>query len=200
MINFWELLTLGVVGEFRRAIRKQCSRSMTTKAAVCSLLCINNRICGVYTLILLHDSLACVAGTYWLYHQKSQWPLQPCMTCTFAWMNCSWTVISKILGTSSPFTYFSSGAISADSFLFSLFRLFLSFIFLFFFLVRQWFLLGVHPLIFYLTDCRRFHFHSLCRTKYQYSVCVEVYPIKTYFNSFILYLRAKSVVTKTFFF
>lgn len=128
VVSLWQLLTLGVVGEFRRAIRKQCIRGIITKEAVCSLLCINNRICRVYTLILLQDSLECVAGTYWLDHQRSHGPLQPYMTRTFTCMNCSWTISSKILGTSSPFTYFTSGGYCSFCWFFLLFSLFRSFL------------------------------------------------------------------------
>lgn len=131
MIIFWELLTLGVVGGFRRAIRKQCNRDIVTKEAWCSLLCINTSICGVCSLILLQDSLACVASTCWLDHQRSHWPLQPYVTQTFTWINCSWTITSKILA--QAVLLLTSDALSADSFLFSLFRLFFNSFFLLFF-------------------------------------------------------------------
>lgn len=155
MVSLWEQYSVGVVGEFRRAMRKLCGRRIIRKQVGCSLLCINNRICSVYTLVLLQDSLACVAGTYWVDHQRSHWRWQPYMTQTFTWMNCSWAISSKVLGTNSPFTYFTSGG----------YRCFFNFLSLDFFLtpfsffhhccwtillqslqeiVRLWFLSGLH--------------------------------------------------------
>lgn len=129
--NILRTTYFGSLGGFRRAIRKQCNRDIVTKEAWCSLLCINTSICGVCSLILLQDSLACVASTCWLDHQRSHWPLQPYVTQTFTWINCSWTITSKILA--QAVLLLTSDALSADSFLFSLFRLFFnSFFFIIF--------------------------------------------------------------------
>lgn len=98
----WELF------EFRRVIRKQCSRNIITKQVGCSLLYINKGICRVYTF---RTVLACMAGTCWLDHQRSHWPGQHCMTQTAMRMNCSWIIPSKVLGTNSPFTLYQLNTI-----------------------------------------------------------------------------------------